>query len=54
MIFGEDVVSSQDRIAYRLCGDDKSRFEGVKNMDLESVYKQIHLMNEANEESRRN
>ena len=45
-------VTHQDRLAFTLCGDDKSRFRSVKKQPLEVVYKQIYLLNE--ETDRRN
>lgn len=39
-------ISEQDRLAYILCGGDKTKFQNVKDMQLEDVYKNIFLMNE--------
>jgi hypothetical protein len=39
-------VSSQDRLAFEIAGDDKTKFRAAKKMNLEDVYKQIWLMNE--------
>jgi len=39
-------VSSQDRIAYELAGNDGTKFCLVKRMNLEDVYKQLFIMNE--------
>ena len=45
----ETSITSQDRLAFTLCGDDKSRFRAVKKQNIEDVYKQIYLLNEEND-----
>jgi hypothetical protein len=40
------AITPQDRLAFTLCGADKSRFPAVKAQQLEEVYKQIFLVNE--------
>jgi hypothetical protein len=39
-------VNSQDRIAYELAGNDGTKFNRVKKMDLETIYKQLFITRE--------
>ncbi|MGD0591036.1 MAG: hypothetical protein ABSA44_09595 [Bacteroidota bacterium] len=39
-------MSSQDRIAYELAGNDGTKFRLMKKENLEDVYKQLFIMQE--------
>ena len=43
-------MSSQDRIAYELAGNDGTKFNLVKKMDLETIYKQLFITREIAEQ----